>query len=472
MSLQTTRGCTTIVVGRKASVDGSVLLAHNEDDGGSVAVKLQVIKRGEHPGCLMFNGSKIYREPRSMLSIRVTWSNHAYVNSRMVGVDFGDSYINEKGVAIVSDSAPSREDRPHLVNGGIRFFLRRIVAEKASSAREGVEIIGSLVEEYGYGHKGRIYVVADSKEAWVVHVVFGRHWVAQRVPDNAVAVIPNSFTIRRVDLSDKNCFMGSKDLVEYAAKRGWYRPARDGEFDFSRAYGDPRAHEEGSNAFRQWLGLYMLTGRDYPLDNLPFAVEPSRKLTFKDLMKVLRSHFEETRYDEVPRQALEKPGGFHRNLSIRPMCVWTTQEASVIQLRGYMPREIGVVYWRAPGIPCINAFIPWYPVAMTRCEAWFPEPYRHADLSHLDTGSAYWVFRILTAMVDDSYRERASVVRRVWEMIEEEAMRLQPYIEECALRLHRDLGEKEASGFLARYSAGLAMEAYDKALELIKKYQA
>ncbi len=128
--------------------------------------------------------------------------------------EFADSFINQYGVLITSDSCPSRETKEDVTDGGIGYMLRRIVAEKAKTARDAVRIAGGLVEKYGYRAAGRTYMLLDKNEAWMMAVIRGRHWFAERVPDDEVAVIPNYYTIRQIRINDPDHFMGSPDIVE------------------------------------------------------------------------------------------------------------------------------------------------------------------------------------------------------------------------------------------------------------------
>ena len=144
-----------------------------------------------------------------------------------------DYHDNEWGVAVTSDNCPSREDKPELTDGGIGYMLRRLVAQRARSAREGVLLAGRLVERFGYVDSGRTYVIGDPNEAWLCCVVNGKHWLAQRVPDGHVAMVANTYSIRQVSLDDKANVLACKDIVEYAEARGWYDPQRDGAFDFA-----------------------------------------------------------------------------------------------------------------------------------------------------------------------------------------------------------------------------------------------
>ena len=193
--------CFSVIAGRQATVDGSVLMAHNEDDSGEQ----------------MLN---IYVAPATDRSLRYIWCEFP-------GMEVSDVFMNQFGVSIASNGCPSREDKGEILGEGVLYEIRVSVAKYARTAREAVAIIGSMVETFGYKGSGRSYIVADPTEGWVISVVKGRHWVAQRVPDDKVMTIPNYYVIGAVDLDDENNFAGSDDLVEYAISRGWYDPAKD-----------------------------------------------------------------------------------------------------------------------------------------------------------------------------------------------------------------------------------------------------
>ena len=195
-------GCFSIVVGKKASADGYVIVAHNEDDTAPQIVNHHKIARKRHaPGenVQLLNGGQLEQVER-------TW---AYIWSEMPGMHFSDSYINEWGVGVTSDNCPSREDKPEITDGGIGYMLRRLVAQRARTAREGVLLAGKLVERFGYVDSGRTYIICDPDEGWLFCVVNGKHWLAQRVDDDEVAMVANTYTIRRVDLSKKDKFLAS-----------------------------------------------------------------------------------------------------------------------------------------------------------------------------------------------------------------------------------------------------------------------
>ncbi|MBU4405609.1 MAG: C69 family dipeptidase, partial [Acidobacteria bacterium] len=269
--------CFTIVTGKDTTVDGSVLLAHNEDDQGRLLVNIyKVPPRGHRRGDIftMKSGTVL---PQTTSIPGLLWLE-------IPECDFADAYISEYGVTVTSNSCPSREDKPELSAGGIGFSLRRLVAERAHTAREGVRIAGELISQYGYNASGRTYIIADAREGWLLHAVNGKHWVAKRVPDNEVAVIANRYTIAAVDLNDRENFQGAADIIEYAVRRGWFDPQKDGEFDFARVYSNPNNFTDIKNVLRQWQGTNLLAAKARKLEKpLPFSFKPQRRIRLNDL---------------------------------------------------------------------------------------------------------------------------------------------------------------------------------------------
>lgn len=328
--------CFSIIAGKNATADGSVLLAHNEDDS-----------------------------PEQMLNVYVRERNEEHCKHiwcEMPGMEVADSFLNEYGVAVVSNACPSVEDRDDYSEGGVVYRVRVDVAKLARSAREAVKIIGDLVEQYGYKMSGRTYLVADASEGWMVSVVRGRHWVAQRVPDDKVMAIPNNYIIDKVDLSDTENFAGSADLVDYAIKRGWYNPKKDGEFSFKKVYGDPKRYTSDRNVLRQEAALEEITGKKYKSnpDKLDLFVTPKKPVTVQSLIDVLSLHS-------------KSKDGSHNGL----ICVESTAYSNIFQLRNTEQKETASIMWLCPGHPCIGTFVPWY-IGMTESPDNF-ERFRTAD---------------------------------------------------------------------------------------------
>jgi len=344
--------CFTVLVGKKASADGAVMVAHNEDDRGEIVVNLRKIRPRNYgaPQKVDLGNGAVYEtdgRTNGFLWIEATTQ------------EFADSFVNDHGVLITSDSCPSRVSAEDYTDGGIGWMLRRLVAEKATSAREAVRLAGKLIETYGYRSSGRTYSIADKDEAWMLAVLRGRHWYAERVPDDEVAIIPNDFTIRQIRTGEAGRFMGGPDIVEYAAKNGWYDPAKDGAFDFAQAFNRPSNREPAAdgNALRHWRGACLITGQSWALvrDYL-FSVKPAKKVTVEALMAILRDHYEGTPYDATDGYK----NGTPNRTKFRTICTASTINAFIVSLRDKGPEPLTAAMWLAFGKPDTTVFLPLY----------------------------------------------------------------------------------------------------------------
>ncbi len=440
--------CYAVIVGKGASADGSVLVGHNEENGGRRVLYFHKIPRQQHPpGSVvrLVRGGQLAEVPESLGFL---WSENP-------GLEFSDGYLNDEGVAVVSDACATREDsyevlvaRGEIRDGGIGYMLRRLVALRAKTAREGVDLIGSLVERFGYVDSGRTYVVADPSEAWIVAVVRGRRWVAQRVPDDQVVVLANVHVIGEVNLADTDHFRASADLVSYATGRGWFRAGGDsGPFCFREVY---QGHEGLAPDPRQARGQAVVTGKadTWPPEGpLPFAVTPRKKLAVADVAAVLR--------DQAGRV---------------PLFQQTAQEAAVFQLRAGMPPDMGCIYWRTSGRPDVAPLTPWY-LGITET----PESYRRAgevgtrlSLEHhfhppagtfdRDLRLAWWKFKRLQELVDGDGKSRSRAVRDAWSALESRVFARQPFVEAEARRRWQNRPDA-ARAYLTQHCANVAEEA-------------
>ncbi len=438
---QGSNNCFTMVAGNDATADGSVIIAHNEDDHGKNLVNWMRVPRKQHNGgetIVVATGAEIPQVE----------TTYGYMWLEMPGMKFADSYINEHGVVIASNACASREDDPQLTDGGIGYWLRRLMAERASTAREAVQVAGRLIETYGYASSGRTYSVADSSEAWVLSAVHGKHWVARRVPDEKIMVIPNYYTIRGVNLDNEAVFMGSDDLISYAHKRGWYDPEEDGAFNFRQAYGHPRSLASDGNIPRKWRGLEMISGKDFEMEAaLPFAVKPRKKVHVQDFMEVLSDHYEGTQWDDS--QGYEQ--GDPHSHGVNSICAPHNQYGFVTQLRPYMPVDIGTVMWLAPRRPCIQPYVPWY-LGMDELPGDFAQttPAKALD-NHFDAPDnmyqaapehAFVQYARFANFVDNHYGELYPKIRPFKVSLQKEMFQKQNALEKKALERYQEQPDK------------------------------
>ncbi|MEN6335807.1 MAG: C69 family dipeptidase [Phycisphaerales bacterium] len=444
------RACFSIVVGKDASADGCVLVGHNEDDGGPQLVNHHKLPRQTYPAgttLKLQTGAAFEQAPQ-------TW---ACIWSEMPGLQFSDSYVNEWGVTVCSDNCPSREDRAELTDGGIGWDLRRLVALRAKTSREGVLLAGRLVERFGYIDSGRTYIIADPNEGWLFCVVNGKHWLARRVPDGEVAMVANTYTVREASLGDEGSVLASKDIVEYAKSRGWYNPAA-GSFDFAATFANPKAASHPYNIGRQWSGLRSIASE--PLvagPDLPFSVKPKHRLDAANLMQILRR-------DKENESTMPADSPF-----ICALCSGATQTSFVAQLRTGLPRDIGIVYWVCLASPRTSFYVPFHFGV-----AGFPAGYRLASQQPTaeaydrkvqapftaNSQEAFWTFSSFRDKMD---REASSKMERLWteqRRVEQDAVEMQKPIEETACRLY-PTDKAAAERLLGNFSKGVYLSSME-----------
>ena len=365
-----TGGCFVIVVGKKASATGDVCIGHNEDNTGPLCMPHYYVPEGQHVmGELISFEEGAARIPQVEKTFGYFWTETL---RPWPGESFGDSFVNEKGVCIVSNSCcRSREDDPEITDGGIGYGLRRLIAERARSARDAVAVAVELVDRYGYLGSGRSYVFADADEAWVFQVVNGKNYAAQRVPDREVAVNANHYTIRHIDFEDTDNFLVSPNLVSRAIKKKWYKPATKGDysdFDFAASYQHRDYYRVPLNVPRHTHALLIAAGRSVADgEELPFSVKPKTKVTVAMLKEALSSHCmpAATKSKKTKKNLASSPHAMTNGIGstgndpeqYTTICNAATKESLVIQLR---KDPDFTTIWSAQGNPCTNAYVPWY----------------------------------------------------------------------------------------------------------------
>ncbi|MBR0464342.1 MAG: C69 family dipeptidase [Clostridia bacterium] len=342
----------TVIVGRKASATGFVIVGHNEDDDWSSVVRHGYVPEMDHmPGETLPAEAGRARIPQVSHTRGFYWSEVCGPNG---GLSASDLMVNDRGVYVCSDSAGvTREDGTDselLTDGGVAYNVRRAVAERASTAREGAEIIMDLARTWGYALSGRLYIVADAVEAYVVQLVRGRRFLAARVPDDAVAAIPNNYVIRSA--ADAEDVVYSEDLVNYAVGKGWLR---EGDaFDFYRAYQADANIDRPVNVDRQFYTLLKLTGQRFDRSRLPFAVKAPRQYGIRDVMDALSNHYEDLQAD-----IRTGTGRSPHSTEITRVCRDTTIESTIVQ---FAPMVKELTLWTAYGRPCAVPYLPIHPL--------------------------------------------------------------------------------------------------------------
>jgi len=432
--------CTSLIVGKDATADGCVLLAHNEDLGDYPAQHYISVSPATHaPGDVVstYSGIEVPQVEQTYGYIATTIFDLHYIPGDVT------SGINEHQVAVANNLAYQRGAmNPGPITGRLIWTeFTKLALQRSTTAREAVEVIGELAQTYKLGlDTGTMFAVADPDEGWWVEVAQEGQWVAQRVGDDEAVIRANSYRIGEVDFTDPDTFLYSADLVSYAESRGWYT---GGTFHFTQTYGDFMAAGAPWNQHREER-LADLLAAEIP------AVEPAH------VMAMMRDHYVGTEWDETNGYADGSP----HQTSEYCVCDLTTEVSVVCQARDGLPAEIGGVCWRAMATPCSSVYVPWY--------------YGHTDVpaayetgTSVDmTGSAYWAFRELSEVIDPQYGDVIGDIGGYWAAFEADILADLPTVEADAIALYAS-DPDAAVTHLQDHSHQWATDAYDDAVTLL-----
>jgi dipeptidase len=456
--------CFSVLVGKNASLDGTLLFGHNDDDGFQL-VNYYVVPRKTHPkGAVqkLQYGGKI---PQVSTTNKFLWME-------VPGMEVSDSSMNEYGVCIGSNFCGSKETEMDISNGGILYDLRLIMAQRAKTAREAIQIAGSLLEEFGYRGLGRSYCISDRYEAWVLSVVKGRRWAAARVPDDEVMILPNYYPIAEMDLQDTSNYMGSADLISYAQKKGWYDPSKNGKFNFRKAYASNGALENKGNTGRAW-SAYSSLEEDYTRnDTFPFSFKPKKKVSKQKLMELLAGHSQGMEgMDKTESCTIGNPYELNEGM----ICNGGTIYSFVVESRPWMPVEIGTVMWLSPRRCDVQPFIPWYCGISKVPKNYAKKGYLNsmenhykppADIHEMNNNLAYWDFEVLSANINQDFLKKYPIAFNKKKEMEGNLLQAQDKFEKEALRKYK-ISPDQAIKFITEYSNEQAIKAYQQTVNLL-----
>ncbi len=444
--------CTTIIVGKNATADGSVLLAHNQDPGMYVEANAYIVPHQTHaPGEVYksFYGDLLPQPPETYGYVWIGVPDVAYYP--------GDFYIgiNEYQVTICEDIAASRESWGpgwFMVGPGgypappqiaqykmIWTDFMHLVMQRCKTAREAVELIGSFTDgTYGgdITSSGDLHGIADKNEGWIVEKT-PHHWCAKRVPDDGYLRDPNRYTIDTPDL-------GSADLQSFAQAQGWW----DGTapFSFKNAYGVPSTQ----NAIRN---IY----RERRIDSL---LQPKLgSVRLDDLKAILRDHYEGlTDSSNPPYYHADAHGSPHYSNPFRTLCVSSTCTSYVAELRSFLPDPIGGVMWATLGSPCTSVYLPYYVGTQS-----VPIPFTTGSpgLSNYNPASAWWTYELLKHTIDYDYPAAEPHVRALLDTFEKGTQNDSKEVEQKALNAYQAGKTQEALSILNAFTTSKLNDGLD-----------
>ncbi len=449
--------CSTVIIGKNASKTGKVILAHNEDTPDCTA-QVHLVPRMKHKegDVLIFaDGTAVI--PQVEETYAYMWSEFRALGP-FGGEPFADSFFNEWGVAVASDSCVSTNVATEEHGMGLGYALRRLIAERSKTAREGIQIAGKLIEQFGY-RSTRAYHICDKDEGWVIQATEGNNWVAKRIGDDEVYYIPNWLTIHEVDFNDKEHknYYWSEDVVGYAIRNGWYTPAVEGDysdFDYAKAY-QGEGHYIKSNIDRSNLAWTKLVGQ--PMPHTMFSMKAPKKYGVEDLKEVMRSHYAE-HGEDLKDDTTMSP---HRY----GVCRDTTIETTIVEFND--DANLTCV-WRSSPRPCAAPFVPWYLGILSLPEGYEWIDSKASQASHFnvdpselqyDSRYAYWAFHTLQNVMEFDYQFCQDKVHGSIKELEAEWAVTKPAIDKAYTEV-KAVNETYARQLLTNYTHRQAKRAW------------
>ena len=506
--------CTTIVVGKKASADGSVMVSHS-DDGMNDARLVYVPAKDHKPGSMrpvyyshcaldfkpQWGGTVSHRivdaarapayategkngkvgDPKSVPLGYIPQVAHTYAY-----FDANYGIMNEHQVSI-GECTDKAKVTPEPEPGKRIFYsaeLSRVALERSKTAREAIEIMGELITKYGYYGTGETLLVADPHEGWVMEMSgddangTSGVWVAQRVPDDSFFVAANQFRIREVK-TDSPDMIYSANIFKVAQDKGWWKPA-DGPLDWTSVYGDGEFHHPYYSLRRIWRAqslvapsLKLPAWAEGPFTRIyPFAIKPDQKLDVRDISAIHRDNYEGTEFDLTKGLAAGPFGDPDRfeggaeslatkegNLSAvkgefeRPLNIYRCVYSYVNQSRSWLPAAIGGVTWFGPDRPATTVFMPYYAGATN-----LPQPIQTSNILKLDRNSMWTAFNYVANQAQLKYSFMIKDIRAVRDRHENTFFGTQPALETSALTLWNNGDQKAARTLLTKQSDQLSAE--------------
>jgi len=487
-------GCTSIMAGRLATTDGSVITCHTCD--GNYRTWVNMVAPGKHSEGAM---TKIY-----------TGKMHTETSWDLRGItEKGEIPQVENTYAFLNTAYPCMNEHQLAIGettiGGKRVLrsdkgmfmieeLERMALERCTNARDAIRLIGELVKEYGYGDWGECITIADKKEVWHFEIFGpglgekGAVWAAVRIPDEHVGISANIPRISELNLDDPDNYMASENVYSLAEEKKWWDPNSGEPFKFWKAYSGRRPY-----SIREFYVLSTLApslNLDMEAEELPFSVKPENKVSVRDIMKMYRETYAGTEYDmtqnlmvkdrrsnETIKSPIISPWMSYDMYTLlntlkpevvqrtRTIAISACSYSHITQCRHWLPDPIGGISWFAFDNPGESARIPIF-AGVTELPSSFEVCAQH----RFRTDSAAWAFRRANRLATVRWGTAGEYIENAIKEFEDKAFMELPQVEKKALELYNG-GKSEddiakAKQYLTKYTNDFARAAIHKYWEL------
>ena len=469
-SVSEAEACSNFIVGKKASVDGSVMCSYSADDYGMFQYLCH------YPAAKHAKG-----EMRKIFD----WDSNKYHGEIPEAAETYNviGNINEWQVTIGETTYGGREvmvDSTGIMDYGSLIY---VALQRSKTAREAIKVMTTLANTYGYNSGGETFTICDPNEAWIMEMMGkgagskGAVWVALRIPDDAICAHANQSRIGKFNMKDKKNVMYAKDVVSFARSKGWFK-GKDADFSWKMAYAKPDFSGRRFCDARAWAMLnhfYDMSpyldwalGKNPDAQDMPLWVVPNKKVSVQDVEAVMRDHYEGTPLSVAdgsdigggiwempyrPTPLMYKVDG-KQYFNERPVSTQQSGFVFVSQMRSWLPREIGGVFWFANDDANMAAFTPVY-CSMTERPECYNTP--GADALHFSKKNAYWVCNMTSNMVYPRYSLMFPTLKEVRDSLDNSYFAAQAGVEKKAQELYAQ-NPQAAVKYLNDYSVEKAQQ--------------
>ncbi|MFC2594323.1 MAG: dipeptidase, partial [Fretibacterium sp.] len=450
--------CTSVMVGKKATADGSVMVSYTCD--GWYDARLDIRHGGKHKKGEMVPVYKnvCYQTKPNTPLVKV--GEIPQVEETYTYFHLGYPIMNEKSVVMGEYTWLGREENECQKGWFMIEELQSFALQRAATAREAIGIMGELAEKYGYGDGGEALTVGDKDEIWLFEITGpgplwtpdsgkpGAVWAAVRCPDDSYAMGSNRSRIAEIDFDDKDNYMYSSNVKSFAEEQGWWK---EGEpFVFHKLYNPQPYGSPYYQQRREWRAYNLLSPSvklaEDAAEHYPLFQKPDKPVTPQDLMALCRDVLEGTRFDMTKgldagpfgsptRYALtkdQKPEGRKDNDWNRTINIFRCFYSFIGQVRDTLPEPLAAVAWLGYDQPITTCYVPVYAGTQK-----VPDTYMNADPKKFDTNSTWWAFNFTANWADLRFNAMIEDIRAEQKRLEGKFFAEQADFEKKAAELYK-----------------------------------
>ncbi len=473
MSVSASGACTIVAAGKNATTDGSAIITHNDDstvanfklfivpeaDHEDGAERDVILKDHDYPGDAQLVG----RIPQVKHTYRYFKSRYSFMNEN--GVAIGEA---TNGVVVTDErSAKVKKVMETDAVGMLDAWMTQdIMLERATSAREAVDIMGKLVEDYGWFDAGETMNLTDGNEVWIIEFYGNKIWAAWRLPDDEVFVAANRARLRNLDLTDKENVKACPDLVSYAVEQGFIDKKDVDEKNFSPA--DVYSPNQELYAMRrEWRAMDLMAPSlklDANATVLPMSVRPDKKLSVDDIFKIKGDWYEGTSFDLSKGPAAgpwgdpiryansskeNKKAAWERSINMHRSCY-----VHIGQVRGDLPKEVRGISWYGYGAADTTYLTPLWPI-MKELPKFYQTGSRYEEFRR---DSGWWVNTYVQQMAELRYQDARKDIHAAREPKLQALYMLTPIVQQKAADLIKEGKRDEAINLISDYAWSNAVD--------------